>query len=116
MTSKTSRQPEVMELLKTCGPVTCSEIAYRLGIHRSSVQFHITRMGKEVHIEDFQAGIRSDGKTMWSAMWVYGPGRNMKQPKIAAVVERTPITVDLTLMPFRSVFAGGVNPWAGMAA
>ena len=114
--NKPSRQPDVLAVIQRSGPITTAKIAARLGIHISSVHTHLTSMAGAVHVGDWQHSYNKDGRTKWSAMWVDGPGENAPMPKDRPRQARTSVVVDLDSMPYRSVFAGGVSPWAGMAA
>lgn len=113
--NKPSRQPDVLAVIQRSGPITAAGIAFRLNMHVSSVNFHITQMGKALHVGAWEHSYTKDNRTKWSAMWVDGPGENAPMPKGKPTNDRPITKVDLDSMPYRSVFAGGVSPWAGVA-
>lgn len=116
MTQKPSQRPEVLAVIQRHGPITCAAIASRLGLTVGSINYHLGQLGTDVHIADWAPSRTSRGQFRWSAKWQAGPGENVPQPKDAPGQTRAHVAVDLAAMPYRSVFAGGVSPWAAMGS
>lgn len=114
MTTKPSRQPEVLAIIERYGPITTAAIAFHLHMPKGSVNYHITQLVEAVHVGGWEETLSSAHQKRWSAKWQAGPGENVPMPKGLPSQERAHVVVDLDSMPYRSVFAGGVSPWAGM--
>lgn len=98
---------------------TSTEIERRAGLIDSASRVALRKMheAKLIHIADWH---RDDPRGPWSRVWRWGSGVDAERPAQLERVrkgspfgddERTPgLQMDYA---FKSVFAGGVNPWTG---
>lgn len=115
MTTKPSRQSEVLAIIQRHGPITTAGISHHMDMSKSGVNLHLKNMeGELAHIAEWESTLSSAHQVRWSAKWQAGPGENVPMPKGLPCQERAHVVVDLSKMPYRSVFAGGVSPWAAM--
>lgn len=115
---KPSRQDEFFELIKARGPITSQDIAFRMNISSGSVSFYAGSLKGKIRVGAWEETRSITGKRILSRMWVVGKGKDAPKLKVstAKIAPRGFWPMDLELMPFRSVFAGGINPWSGVAA
>lgn len=116
--NKPSRHQEFFDLVKARGPITSQDIAFRMDISSGSVSFYAGALKGKIHVGAWEETRSITGKRILSRMWVVGKGKDAPRPKASAVkiVPRGFEPMDLEQMPFRSVFVGGVSPWAGVTA
>lgn len=115
--NKPSRQSEVLAIIQRHGPITTAGITNYLAMTQSGINGHLKQMkGTLAHVSDWESSLSSTQQTRWAPMWQAGPGENVPMPKGLPCQDRARLVVDLDSMPYRSVFAGGVSPWAGVAA
>lgn len=117
---KHNREAEVLDLIKTHGPITSKDIAFRLGMSTASVSFYTSGLKGKIHVGDMDETRSISGKRILSSMWAAGPGTDVTKAKSKRGATKTaphaPVMLDLAQMPYRSVFAGGVSPWVGVSA
>jgi hypothetical protein len=119
MTPK-QREQEIIALLKLSPGLVITEIVDALGFGRSTTNFSMRSIaGKAIYISGWKVD-----QHITVARWSAGAG--VTPPKPARVATEhwrrakaaklliPPKQFDMSHLKFRSVFAGGVNPWSNL--
>ena len=107
-----SRKPDIIKIIQTFGPITVTDIALKVGICRDNVNGYLRQIRDEIYISGWNQPT-SERSTKLVALWSPGNKPDVWKPAIV-LVKREPLVMDLQAQKFRSVFVGGVSPWAGM--